>query len=87
MTSILLIGLAIALLAIGIVARLRTAEPKNVKPAEKAEIMRQLLALSENETSTPGTAASVRLQVRVPSPSQRPRPGNVRRKSVAKIHR
>jgi hypothetical protein len=82
MISILLIGLATALLAFAIMAKVRANEPKKAKRAEKAEIMKQLLALSELESRTSETASSARFQM--PVLSQSVRRGNVPRKSVAK---
>ena len=46
MISILFIGLATALLVFAMMARVRAGEPKKAKRAEKADLMKHLLALS-----------------------------------------
>lgn len=82
MSSILFIGLASTLLVFAIMAKMRADAPKKAKKAEKAEIIKQLLALSERENRISETASSVRFHM--PLASQSARPGNVPRKSVAK---
>ena len=49
MTTILLIGLAIALALYLVLPKMWRNEPPKAKKQEKAEIMRQLLALSDRE--------------------------------------
>jgi hypothetical protein len=49
MTSILLIGLAIALALYLVLPKIWRNEPPKAKRQEKAEIMKQLLALSDRE--------------------------------------
>ncbi len=49
MTSILLIGLSIALATIFMLVKNRKDKPVKVKRQEKSEVLRQLLALSEQE--------------------------------------
>jgi len=82
MINILFIGLATALLVLAIVARMRADGPRKAKKAEKAEIVKQLLALSERENRMSETASSVRFQM--PLPSRSARPGNLPASSVAK---
>jgi hypothetical protein len=82
MISILFIGLASALLVFAIIARLPGDGRKKAKKAEKAEIVKQLLALSERENTMSETAPSARPQRQLHSVSARP--GNVPRKSAAK---
>jgi hypothetical protein len=55
MISIAFIGVATALLVFAIAAKVCGGEPKRPKKSEKAEIMKQLLALSEHENRTSGT--------------------------------
>ena len=59
------IGIVIALAVLAIAAffclpKLRTAKPNRPQPWEKAAIMKQLLALSERETSPARTSARLR---------------------------
>jgi hypothetical protein len=72
MTSILLIGLAIALALYLLLARTwlnSRDEPKKAKKQEKAEIMRQLLALSDREDNL--SAAAPPLRSAIPRTGQR----------------
>jgi hypothetical protein len=73
-------ALAVALLTL--LARLWLGKPKRAEKWEKAEIMKQLLALSERENSMARTAPSVRMR----APASRPamRPGNAHLKATAK---
>ena len=71
MTSILLIGLAIALALYLLLARTwlnSRDEPKKAKKQEKAEIMRQLLALSDREDNI---SAAAPLRSAIPRTGQR----------------
>ena len=61
MISILVIGLLIALAAYFILAKMWGDEPK-AKKQEKAEIIRQLLALSEREDSIASAPPPSKLQ-------------------------
>jgi hypothetical protein len=49
MTSILLIGLLIALATLFMLVKSRKDKPTKAKRQEKSEVLRQLLALSEQE--------------------------------------
>jgi len=63
MISVVLIGVATALLIYAIRARVVADAPKKAdKSQQKAEIIKQLLALSERESKIPGTAAPVRMR-------------------------
>ena len=73
MMSIVLIGVALALLICAILAKLFANERKANK-SERAEIMERLLALSEQEKKTSRTVSSVRL--RPPLPTKRSQLGN-----------
>lgn len=81
------ISAGLAVIAIGLLslAAIRWGrKPKErAEKWEKAEIMRQLLALSERENSLAGKAPSARVQTRVPKPHSRA--SNVRPKTTAKI--
>jgi hypothetical protein len=85
MISIVFIGVATALMAFAIMAKVGSGEPKRAKKAEKAEIVKQLLALSEQENSTSRTASSVRFRA-LPS-GQGVRPSNAPRTTAAKTSR
>jgi hypothetical protein len=79
MTSILLIGLAIALALYLLLAKTwlnSRGEPKKARKQEKAEIMRQLLALSDRENNI--SAAAPPLRPATPRPGQRSRPEKLR---------
>ena len=58
MIIILGIGVVTALAAFALVWKTRAGEPKKAQKAEKAAIMKQLLALSENENRNSVTAPS-----------------------------
>jgi hypothetical protein len=78
------IGLAaIAILVLALVAKLCTGKPKRAEKWEKAEIMKQLLALSERESNLAGTVPSVRLRAPA-STRQGMRPGNAHLKASTK---
>jgi hypothetical protein len=88
MTSILFISLAIALVLYVFVVKTAKHEPRKAKKQEKAEIMRQLLALSDRENNISATAPP--LQPAIPRTSkrsqpQKPRPSreNVKSRSAA----
>jgi hypothetical protein len=63
-------ALAVALLAL--LVKLRLGKPKRAEKWEKAQIMKQLLALSERENSLAGTAPSVRMRPPASRPTMRP---------------
>ena len=74
MTSIIIIGVVVALGAIVVAAMKWGPQPKKAKRGEKAEIMKQLLALSESENSMAAAAPvpdrqirSVKLQPQTPN--------------------
>jgi len=81
MTTILLISLAIALALYLVLPKIRRNEPPKAKRQEKADIMRQLLALSDRENlllanaSRPGTPST---NPRMPSGKLRKKPAAVR---------
>ncbi len=63
MTSILLIGLALALALYVLLPKIwlnSRGEPQKAKKQERAAIMRQLLALSDRENSIPAAPPSLR---------------------------
>jgi hypothetical protein len=63
MISVVLIGVATALLIWAIGAKVVADAPKKAdKSQQKAEIIKQLLALSEHESEISGTAAPVRVR-------------------------
>ena len=79
--SIAGVGIAVATLAMALftrVPKLRAGKPKRPERWEKAEIMRQLLALSELENSRAATASSVRFSARTSPLGVRPRHANLR---------
>ena len=78
-----LIGVATALVACAIVARLFAHGQQKADKAQKGEVIKQLLALSERENRLSGTPSSVRS--RAPISKQAMRPGNAPRKVTPKI--
>lgn len=62
MTIILIVGLVTALVLYVVLAKMWGNEPKKAKKQERAEIMRQLLALSDLENNASATAPPVRSQ-------------------------
>ncbi len=83
MLSMLLIGVATALLICAITAKVLLGAPEKANKSEKAEIMKQLLALSNGENKIAGaTSSSARSR---PSSRQRTPPSNGRRKATTRI--
>ncbi len=58
MTSILCVGVVIVLAGFVIVLKTCARQPKKAQKWEKADIMKQLLALSESESAVPASAPS-----------------------------
>jgi len=56
MITIVLVGVASFLAVFAIILKARTAKPKKTEKWEKAQIMKQLLALSERQEMTNGIA-------------------------------
>ena len=83
MISTPLIGVASALVACAIVARMFAHGQQKADKAQKGEVIKQLLALSERESRLSGTPSSARS--RAPIPKQAMRPGNGPRKPTPKI--
>jgi hypothetical protein len=83
MISIWLIGVATALVICATMAKVFSDHPKKAEKSQKAEIIKQLLALSEHENRISATPSSVRL--RAPLSNQGTRPGNAPRKTATKI--
>jgi hypothetical protein len=80
MIGIFCIGVVTALAVVAILVKKCAAGPKKAEKWEKAEIMKQLLALAEREN---GTSAAAPSRSRTP-PSQRMRPGGLPRKPAGK---
>lgn len=83
MTTIVLLGVASALVALAIIVKARAGKPKKVDKWEKAQIVRRLLALSEHENMIQGpsrqqpvsqTAAPRRRAAAASASSSRTRP-------------
>jgi hypothetical protein len=88
MINIHLIGLAAALVVCAILAKVLTGKPEKAAKSQKAEIIKQLLALSESEKRTSKTASSVRkpLAKQPTRPAnQAPRLQTAARKTPAKL--
>lgn len=83
MTNLLLIGLAVALVAYITLAKSWRSQPQKARKQEKAEIMRQLLALSEREQGILTTAPSVRS--RTPARDQGMNRSKIRQKPAGKV--
>ena len=80
--NLIALGAAVVLV-LALVAKLLDRRPKRAEKWEKAEIMRQLLALSEQENASK-PAPSVRLR---PSPTRPvPRPGTAHIKASTKTN-
>ena len=73
MTTIVLVGVASFFVVLAIIVKVRAAKPKKPEKWEKAQIVKQLLALSERENMVKGIP-------RQQSVSQRPTP---RRRAAA----
>ena len=82
MISVPLIVVATALIACAIVAKVFADEPEKPGKSQKAEIIKQLLVLSERENKIPAAASSVRL--RAPLSNQGIRPSNGPRRTTTK---
>jgi hypothetical protein len=78
MISAVSIGVAVALVAFVILARFVAGKPKKAQKWEKAEIMKQLLQLSEREDNGAQAAPPVRVRTPLRTPDAR------RSKSVQK---
>jgi hypothetical protein len=63
-------------------AKVFTGQPKKANKPQKAEIIKQLLALSERESRISASASSVR--TRAPLYNQGTRPGNAPRKTASR---
>ena len=74
--------LAIAVLAL--VAKLLADKPKRAEKWEKAEIMKQLLALSESENSVLATTPSTRLRAPASGNGMQPSAASRRRKKASR---
>jgi hypothetical protein len=83
MFNIPLIGAAIALVVCAIVARVFAHGQQKADKPQKAEIIKQLLALSERESRLSGTPSPARS--RTPISKEAMRPGNGPRKTTPKI--
>jgi hypothetical protein len=82
MFSIPLIGVATALLVCAIMVKVFAGESKKASKTQKAEIMKQLLALSEQEKGVSPKTSSVRLQAPLSNQGTRP---SAPRKTATKI--
>jgi len=82
MMSIPIIGVVTALAGFALVAKVCAGEPKRAEKSEKAEIIKQLLALSERDDRIPAAASPVRFRSSVSN--QGMRPDNAHRKQTAK---
>lgn len=71
-----------ALLALALVAKWSKRKPKRAEKWEKAEIMKKLLALSEQDAGLATAAPSVRLRAPAAKPAMRP--GNAHLKASVK---
>lgn len=83
MISIPLIGVAAALVMCAVIAKLFAGGPDKASKSEKAEIMKQLLALSASENSIVGKTPSV--AARAPLSKPRAPLSNQRQKGTRKI--
>lgn len=82
MTSILCVGVVIALAGFVIVLKTCTGRPKKAQKWEKADIMKQLLALSERESSI---VASAPARAQTPRAIPGTRPGKFPRQPASRV--
>ena len=82
MISILLIGAGTALLLCAITAKVFLGAPEKANKSEKTEIMKQLLALSDDEKKISGAASAPRS---LPLSKQPMRPRSGPRKTTPRI--
>jgi hypothetical protein len=82
MPSILLIGVATALVICAMMVKVFADQPKKANKSQKAEIMKQLLALSDHEKGISPRASTVRLQAPL---SNRGTRSSASRKTATKI--
>jgi hypothetical protein len=82
MTSIVCIGVVIALGGFVIVLKTYTGQPKKAQKWEKADIMKQLLALSEGESVVPANAPA---RSRTPRAIPGTRPGKFPRQPTSRV--
>jgi hypothetical protein len=82
MTSIVCIGVVIALGGFVIVLNKCARQPKKAQKWEKADIMKQLLALSERESVVPASAPA---RARTPRAIPGTRPGKFPHKPASRI--
>lgn len=71
------------LICASIAKRFADHQPKKADKSQKGEVLKQLLALSEQDGKVPATASSIRS--RTPVVSQARRPATTARKTSAKI--
>jgi hypothetical protein len=83
MINIPILGVASALVVCAIVARMFAPGNQKAEKSQKADIIKQLLELSERENRLSGAASSARR--RAPLSNERTRPGNAPRKATPKI--
>jgi len=81
MTGILFIGVVTALAGFAILAKACAGKRKRAEKSEKAEIIRQLLVLSERENSI---SATPRVQFRGSLSDQGMRPGKFQQKRLGR---
>jgi hypothetical protein len=75
MVNIPLIGVATALVLCAVIAKLFAGGPEKASKSEKADIMKQLLALSEGESTISDNAPSVRTRATLPKQRQKRKTG------------
>jgi len=57
MTTILFVGMSALFVAVAILVKIWIAKPRKLEPSEKAQILTQLLALSDPENAANGVSA------------------------------
>lgn len=57
MTTILWVGVAVVLAVAAVIAKVRAGKPKKAEKWEKAQIVKRLVALSENENRASGISS------------------------------
>ena len=82
-TEVVIALAGLAMVTLLLAAMLGTRKPKRVEKWEKAEIMKKLLALSEQEEGRRTAAATTRVRPQPARPVTRPVPANL--KATSKI--
>jgi hypothetical protein len=76
MNTILLVGLSALFALVAILVKIWVTKPQKLEPSEKAQILTQLLALSEQEEAANGVSRP-KPALKARTPSRRPAPKRI----------